>query len=172
LDISLFAVNIFLIIILFAGVSLTMVGLPGNLLVLLAALGYGYWEGFVHLNTKLLWILCGVFLIGETVEFIAGALGAKSKKASGWTITAALCGAVAGSIVGTSFLPLAGSFLGAMLGAFAASYAVEYFLTRDAAKAISVARSVMCGQIIGMVVKFSLGIGMSVAIIAKLPWLG
>lgn len=172
MDVSLFSVNILLIIILVCGVSLTMIGLPGNLLVLLGAVGYGYWEGFYHLSTKFLWILFGVFLIGETVEFIAGALGAKRKKASGWTITAALCGAIAGSIFGTSFLPVIGSFLGAMMGAFAASYAMEYFLTRDAAKAISVARSVMCGQIIGIIVKFSIGIGMSVAIIANLPWLG
>lgn len=155
---------------LLVGVSLTMIGLPGNFLILLTALGYGYWEGFSHFNTTFLSVLFAAFIVGETVEFVAGALGAKREKASGWTITAAVLGAIVGGAVGTSIVPLIGSFLGAMAGAFAASYGVEYGKTKDAAKAIRVAQSVMVGQIVGMIAKFAVGIGMVVGIIANLPW--
>lgn len=170
MDLSVFAVNILLIILLLCGVSFTMLGLPGNTLVFLGALGYGYWEGFHHLSTTFIWVLLGLLLVGETVEFIAGAWGAKRKKASGWTITAAVGGAILGSVIGTGFIPLIGSFLGAMAGAFTASFGMEYILTKNAGKAKSVAKSAMFGQIFGMIVKFSIGIGMSVSVIAKLPW--
>lgn len=170
MEINVFVVNILLVILLLCSVSLTMIGLPGNLLIFLAALGYGYWEGFIHFSTTFLLVLLAALVVGETVEFVAGALGAKRQKASGWTIIAAIFGAIIGAIVGTFVIPLLGSFLGAMGGAFAASYGVEYLVTQDAAKSKRVAQSVMVGQIVGMIVKFALGIGMVAAIIANLPW--
>lgn len=168
--IDMFVVNMLLIIVLLCSISLTMIGLPGNLIILLAALGYGYWEGFNHLSTPFLLVLLGAFVIGETVEFVAGALGATREKASGWAVVAAVFGAITGAVIGTVIVPLLGSFLGAMIGAFAASYGAEYWQTQDVAKAKRVAQSVMLGQIMGMIVKFAVGIGMVVAIIANLPW--
>lgn len=170
MEINIFIVNILLIIVLLCSISLTMIGLPGNLIVLLAALAYGYWEGFHYFSMTFLLILLGAFIIGETAEFISGALGATREKASGWTVVAAVFGAIMGAILGTFIIPLIGSFLGAMAGAFAASYGAEYFITRDADKAKRVAQSVMLGQIVGMIVKFTIGIGMVVAVIANLPW--
>lgn len=170
MELNIVVVNLLLVIVLLCGISLTMTGLPGNLLVLLAALGYGYWEGFNYFSATFLWIIFGAFIIGETIEFIAGAVGAKREKASGWAVTAAVLGAIMGSIIGTSIVPLLGSLLGAMAGAFAASFGAEYLKTRDPAKAKRVAQGVMVGQIVGMIVKFSIGMGMVAAIIANLPW--
>lgn len=170
MEINIFIVNILLIIVLLCSISLTMIGLPGNLAVLLVALGYGYWEGFNHFSTTFLLVLLAAFVIGETVEFVAGAFGATREKASGWAIAAAVFGAILGAVIGTTIVPLIGSFLGAMAGAFAASYGAEYLKTQDVAKARRVAQSVMLGQIVGMIVKFSIGVGMVVAIIANLPW--
>lgn len=172
MEINIFVINILFVMVLLFSVSLTLIGLPGNALIFLAALGYGYWEGFSHLSTTFLLVLFGAFVVGETVEFIAGALGAKREKASGWAIAAALFGAIAGGIIGTMIIPLIGSILGAMIGAFSASYGAEYIKTKDAAKAIRVAKSVMLGQIVGMIAKFAIGSGMVVGIIAILPWFG
>lgn len=170
MEINLFLVNMLLIIAVLCSVCVTMIGLPGNLLVFLAALGYGYWEGFNRFGGMFFAFLLAALIVGETVEFFAGALGAKREKASGWTITAAVIGAITGAVVGTGVFPFIGSLLGAMAGAFAASFAVEYLITQDTDKASRVAKSVMIGQITGMVVKFAIGIGMVTAIIANLPW--
>jgi uncharacterized protein YqgC (DUF456 family) len=169
-EINIFVVNILLIIVLLCSVSLTMIGLPGNFLIFLTALGYGYWEGFKHFSASFILVLLAALVVGETVEFVAGALGARRQKASGWTMTAAVLGAIMGAVIGTFIVPFIGSFLGAMGGAFAASYGAEYLITRDADQAKRVAQSVMVGQIVGMIVKFALGIGMVAAIIANLPW--
>lgn len=170
MDYAVIFINIAVSLILIAGIGLVLLGLPGNILIFITALGYGYYDNFIHISWAVLSVLFVALAAGEIVEFLAGALGAKKEKASSRAVIAAFFGAFSGGIAGTAILPLIGSFLGAMLGAFAASFLAEYSKTSDRGKAGRVALSVMKGQIIGTIVKVIIAVGMAVAIIYRLSW--
>jgi uncharacterized protein YqgC (DUF456 family) len=168
MDVSLVAANIILVLTLFVGAVLTLFGLPGNFVILVAAAGYGWFEGFVHFNMAFLLFLGGLFLLGEAVEFGAGALGAKRARASGLAMVAACLGGVAGAVTGTLVLPLFGTVIGTVAGAFAASYLAEYGKTGSAAKAGQVARSAAVGLLIGTLFKLAVAVGMVSATLIRL----
>lgn len=160
--------NIVLVIVLFAAVGLTLLGLPGNFVILAVAAGYGWFEGFVRFDAGFILSLGGLFLLGEAVEFGAGALGAKRAKASGLAVAAACLGGLAGAVLGSLVLPLLGTVAGAVVGAFGFSYLAEYGRTGDQAKAGQVARSAAVGLLIGTVIKLAVAVGMVAATLMRL----
>ena len=167
---ALILANIAVIAAVLIGLGLTLVGLPGNLLIFLSAAGYGFWDGFVHVDGRFLLLLFGALLLGEAVEFVAGALGAKRKKASLRAMAASTVGGIAGAVMGTAFVPVIGSIAGAVLGAFGASYVAEYSKTGDREQAERVARSVAAGLLLGTLFKLAVGVGMAISVIWRLTW--
>lgn len=170
MEVALVLANIVVIAAMLIGLGITMVGLPGNLLILLTALGYGFFEGFVHLDSRFLILLFGAVLLGEAVEFIAGALGAKREKASLRAMVASTFGGIAGAVMGTAIIPVIGSIAGAVLGAFGASYLAEYTKTGDSEQAGRVACGVAIGLLLGTLFKLAVGLGMAISVIWRLPW--
>lgn len=160
--------NIAMAVMLVIGIILTLVGLPGNLLILLAAVSYGWHEDFAHLTYGSLLTLAGLWLSGELMDFLASIMGAKKERASGKATAAAFLGAITGGIVGTGILPIIGTIIGSIVGGFSASYYVEYKYANDKEKALQVAKGVVKGQLLGMLIKFVVAISMSVTIIYKL----
>ncbi|HWR39905.1 MAG TPA: DUF456 domain-containing protein [Patescibacteria group bacterium] len=150
------------------GLFLTVIGLPGNLLILVTALILGWQEEFAHLTQPFLWTLAGIWLGGEFLDFAAGIRGAKKEQGSWLTTVAAMIAAVAGGVLGTGVMPLLGTVLGALLGGLLAGYGVEYGLTGDAMRARRVAWGVFKGQLLGMVVKVAAGIGMVLMVVYRL----
>lgn len=148
----------------------TLIGLPGNWFIFLAAAGYGWLQNFSTMGIHFFLILLGLLLFGELVEFAAGAVGAKKKKASLPAVIAAAIGGVAGGITGTIILPVVGSLLGAFGGAFLASYGVEYLITGSASQSAKVAQGVFVAQLAGMVIKTAVAMAMIVAIIGHMKW--
>ncbi len=170
MEISLVVANVILIVFLLLAVGLTLFALPGNFVILLAAVGYGFYEGFVQFDRGFLLALGGLFVLGEAVEFVAGMLGAKRRNASGRAVAAALVGGVAGAVAGSVVLPVLGTVAGAVAGAFGLSYAAEYSKTGDREKAARVARGAAAGLLVGTLFKLAVAVGMAAAIIARLAW--
>ena len=170
MDVGLLIINLLLIGVLLLASLLTLIGLPGNWLIFLAAAGYGYWQQFTSINGTLLLLLFGLLLLGEVVEFAAGAWGAKKEKASLAAMAAASLGGVAGGLLGTALLPVIGSLLGAFGGAFLASYGIEYWVTGNREKSVRVGKSVLAAQAAGMVIKTAIAIAMVVTLIGHLSW--
>ena len=161
-------VNITMVAMLVVGIILTLIGLPGNFLILLAAVVYGWQENFSQLTYPWLLILTGMWLSGELLEFFIGVRGAKRAQASSWATIAAAIGSIAGGLVGSGILPIIGTIIGAVLGGFVASYCAEYIYTSDKLKARQVAEGVVKGQLLGMLIKVAVAIGMAVTVIYKL----
>lgn len=159
--------NILLGVILLGGIIMTMVGLPGNVLIVLVGLAYGY---YVHVPYSVLGIILGVFILGELIEFGAGVIGAKQEKASKRAVTAAFIGTVLGGIWGTSIVPFIGSIIGALLGAFVFTALAEYTKNKNREQATRVALGVLKGQIIGMIFKVAAAIGMAIVLLYQLQW--
>ena len=163
-------INILFSIIILGGVIMTMIGLPGNIIIVLTGIAYGYYDGFEHVDYAVLVIIVGVFILSELIEFGAGLIGAKKEKASKRAVVAAFAGTVLGGVWGTALFPIIGSILGALLGAFVTTAFAEYTKTKNKEQAKRVAMGVIKGQIFGIIVKTATAAGMAIALIYQLKW--
>jgi len=159
--------NVLCSVLIVGGVIMTMVGLPGNVLIVLVGLAYGYYE---HVDYSYLGIIVGIFMIGELVEFWAGLIGARQEKASKRAVLAAFVGTVLGGVGGTVILPIIGSMIGAVVGAFMITALAEYTKTKNKQQAKRVAMGVVKGQIVGMAFKVVAAVGMAITLISQLKW--
>ncbi len=157
---------------LFALISVwaTLLDLPGNLVIFLLAFLYGLLDGFAHLTSGDLVLVFALFLFGELAEAGMGAAWAKKEKASKKTMFCAFLGAVAGGIFGTMLLPLAASVLGVLLGCFSGAYLAQYSTTKNVGQSFQIAKAVLKGQIFGIILKCTVGVGMIVYCAFNMSW--
>ena len=64
--------NIIFIILLLISSLLTIISLPGNILLLISMLLYGLYDNFIHLTYYDILIVVVLLIIGEVIEFING----------------------------------------------------------------------------------------------------
>jgi uncharacterized protein YqgC (DUF456 family) len=153
----------------------TLVTLPGNWLIVgLAALFA--WLIPVQDGRGLTWttvaVLAGLAVLGEVVEFGAGAAGAAKHGASKRGVALAMVGAVVGSIAGLTAgvpIPIIGPFVMALVGgaggAFLGAYIGESWKGRPEAERVAIGRGAFAGRIWGTVGKLATGAAM-LAIVA------
>jgi hypothetical protein len=112
------------------GLLATLLGLPGQFLILLAALVYAAATGFATLGWKVLLLLVFLAAFAEALDFGLRAVGASRFGASRKGAWAAALGGVAGMFLFTPFLFGLGTVLGAFIGGFAGVFAVEIIQQR------------------------------------------
>lgn len=142
--------------------GLTLVGLPGNWLMITTAalLTWLTWQGDRMFSLTTLGIVIGIALLAEVIEFIAGMAGARKAGGSVIGSMSAMVGGIMGAIVGTFAIPipLLGTIAGAALGAFGGSMFIEMQRGSTRDDAIRVGRGAAIGHLTGTAIKFSLGI--------------
>jgi uncharacterized protein len=143
-----------------------MFGLPGTFLIVVAALVYASVTGFaaVHWAT-IAWLLL-LALLGEGIEFVAGAAGAAGDRPSRRVTLSVLAGGFAGGIVGAPFLFGVGSLLGALLGAFVSAVLAVASEGGDAGSALATGWAAMRGRLLGFVLKTAIAVVMLVVLAA------
>lgn len=159
----------------FAGWVLNLFALPGNWLVVLftaifVALvprseeqGIGWWTVI---------ILVVIALLGELIEFAAGAAGAAKKGGSRRGMLLAIAGTMIGSLTGAALfspvVPVIGTVIGAVggggLGAFAGAYLGETWKGRTAEDRLEISRGALVGRLLGTVGKMAVGIVMVIIV--------
>ena len=108
-------------------------------------------------------ILIGLALLGELIEFAAGAAGAARRGASFRGMALAVLGALLGSVSGAlvtlpiPLAPLVGALLGGAGGAFAGAYIGESWKGRSADESFEVGKAAFFGRILGTVGKIAVG---------------
>ena len=109
-------------------------------------------------------IMAALAVLGEVIEFAAGAAGAAKQGARRRSIVLSLIGGVAGSILGATVgipIPVIGSMIGALLGgsvgAFAGAYIGESWAEQPHATGVAVGRAAFIGRLWGTVGKFAVG---------------
>ena len=148
LRISLFGlVQLFMLVGLF---GLVVPLYPGQVVMWLAALGYGIASGFSTLGIVIFVILTLLMLVGTFIDNVLVGAGAHKGGASWSTIAIAL---VAG-IVGTIIFPPAGGIIAAPLAVFL----LEYLRLRDWRKAWQALRGLATGWGLAYVVRLGIGI--------------
>jgi len=177
---------IFFVALLFAVIGLVcvlsiVVGLPGTWLMIALAvlieLFDGLWrpEGFTQTFPWWVFVVAiALAVLGEILEFLASALGAKTGGASRRGMIGSLIGAFVGGIVGTFvfiFIPLLGSILGASIGAAIGAVAGEL---RDPNKRlrdmIRPASGAALGRLLGTIGKLPCGVAAWIALVVAAFW--
>lgn len=154
---SLILVVFFLVLLI--ALVFTLIGLPGNWLMMLAIAFTGLITKGDILSLRQCIILVGILLLGEIIEFVLPLLGARRYKPSSWAYGASIIGAIVGGIMGTALIPFIGGFIGAAVGVFFLTYLVESLQNRGKEEAQHIARSAMIGSLLGMTIKLSLAVG-------------
>lgn len=141
--------------------------LPGNWIVVALAAAFA-WLMPEHGEQTVRWWVVGVLLLlallGEIVEFAAGAAGAARRGGSRRAAVLALLGAIVGSIAGALVLaplpflgPLIGAVGGGAVGAFCGAWLGETWKGKSSAETFDVSRAALTGRLLGTVGKLALG---------------
>ena len=137
----------------------TILQLPGNWLMVLAAGGVVVWGPEPEMFC--VWTLAAmatIALLAEIIEFVSGAAGSRlsggSRRGSLW----ALVGGFVGAILGTIPLPIVGTILGACAGAFLGALLGERNAGRSMEESIRSGGGAAAGRFFGVVSKICGGI--------------
>jgi uncharacterized protein YqgC (DUF456 family) len=140
-----------------------VVGLPGNWLIVAAAAIYAWLapaDSTLALGWRVVAILVAIALVGELLEFLAGALGARSAGGSRRGTVLAIVGSLVGGVVGLFVgvpIPVIGSLVSAVLfgglGALAGAMLGETWKGRDFDTSLQVGKAAFIGRLLGTVAK-------------------
>lgn len=166
-----------LVLIVLSGWLLTVLGMPGNWVIVAAVvvyvllvpadspavMGWGVAAAMVCLAS-----------LGELIEFLAGALGAAKAGGSRRGAVLALVGSLAGGVVGLFVglpIPLVGSLAAAVLfagaGAFVGAVLGEQWKGRDLGESCRIGHAAFWGRLFGTAAKAAIGAAMAgIAIVA------
>lgn len=140
---------------------LVVFGLPGNWLIVISACLFAWWRAEDDVfSIYTLIAVAALAVLGELIEFFAGAGGAK-RAGAGWRGSiGALLGALTGAIFGTFLLPIPflGTLIGACVGAGLGAWGLELAGGRKLQDSARFAMGAGIGEFLGITSKFILGI--------------
>lgn len=161
--------TILLFLVLLFGVLSVLFGLPGTVIVFLAALVWAIATGFREISWGVL-VGCGFLtLLGELADYALGVVGAKRFGSSNKGILFSLVGGFLGALVGAPLFWGAGAVLGALAGAFFGAVVAELlsYGLGQWKKAVRSGWGNFLGRVAGMVVKMAIAVGMAVWIVSR-----
>ena len=152
---------------------MTLFGLPGNFLMIAAAIGFD-WVIRSPSQLEVTWpLIIGLVvlaLLGEAFEFLAGSVGVAKKGGSRLSAVLALIGSGLGGILGAVVglpIPIIGSVVGVMLfasaGALVGAVIGEDMQGRDFRQSMGVGMAAFWGRLFGSIGKTLIG-GIMVAV--------
>ncbi|MCH2126260.1 MAG: DUF456 domain-containing protein [Pirellulaceae bacterium] len=154
---------------------LSVLGLPGNWLIILLASIFSYFAPDEHradFDWQVILLLCVVAIFGEGLELLAGAMGAAkqggSKRGAILSLLGSLVGGLAGIFLGT-FIPLplfgqlAGALLGASVGALGGSILGERWKGKELEESWKIGKAAFWGRLFGTLGKVMVG-GIMIAV--------
>jgi hypothetical protein len=159
-----------LILICLVGVVCTAVRLPGTWLIVAAAAGYGWLNGWERMTVTWVLILAGIAAVGEAIELLASVVTARRAGATKQAAWGGLVGAILGMFFLSVPLPILGTFIGAVLGCFAGAALTEVFIHNQLGKGARVGFFSAVGFAIGAATKVGLAVAMAGITIIVVAW--
>ena len=152
----------------FLGMALGMIGtvaplLPGAILIWLSVLAWAWADGFVHVGWLTLVVLALIMLMSEISDLLLAALGARRggavAGASGGASWRGLLFGGIGAVAGLLVANLPGALIGAVIGMLAWETYRQHGDWRAAGRSSG---GLLCGYLLSMMFKFTLGVVMVV----------
>lgn len=133
--------------------------LPGTWLMVLFAAILEWWQpGQFMFSWTTLLVAAGLALLGEVLELVLGAAGARQAGGSKRAATLAIVGSFIGGIVGTALpVPIVGTLIGACLGAFVGSLLGDLWAGRPLFQSLEAGQGAAVGRFWGTVAKLAVG---------------
>lgn len=133
--------------------------LPGTWLMVLLATLFELWQpGEFMFGWPVLYVAVGLAVLGEALEFVLAAAGARQAGGSKRAAALAIAGGVLGAIMGTALpIPIAGTLIGACIGAFAGSLLGDLWARRPFLRSMQAGRGAAVGRFWGTVAKATVG---------------
>jgi uncharacterized protein YqgC (DUF456 family) len=141
-----------------AGLVITPLGLPGNWVILGSAVAYGFATHWAKFGWLFIVSLAAAALVGEVIEALSSAIGAKKFGASTGATVAAIVGSIVGLGLGTGVFPLIGTLVGAFAGAFLGAFIYEYIRLGDREQALQAGLGAFLGRTAAVIAKEAIGI--------------
>jgi uncharacterized protein len=136
-----------------------MFGLPGTWLMILFPVLLKWWQPDQFMvSWTVLGVAVGLAMLGEGLEFVLGAAGARRTGGATRGAVLALVGSIVGGILGIALpVPLVGPMLGACLGAFSGALLGNLWAGRTLFQSFAAGRGAAIGQFWGTMLKLALG---------------
>jgi uncharacterized protein len=133
--------------------------LPGTWLMILFPVLLEWWKpGQFMFSWTVLFVAIGFAVLGEVLEFVLGAAGARYAGGSKRSAALAIIGSFVGGVVGTALpIPIVGTLIGACLGAFVGSLFGELWAGRPLFQSVEAGRGAAVGRFWGSVAKLAVG---------------
>lgn len=113
------------ILVLFAAIYMTLLGLPGTVVIFLDVLIYAALTGFGRIGFKIILLLLILSIIAEAIDFLIDMAGALKIMPTKKMLTAAAVGAIAVAFILTPVFGAPGTFGGFSLGCLAGILGLE-----------------------------------------------
>lgn len=150
-----------LLVILYLGLGLfllsTVIGLPGNWILVGAALVAALVTGFDGLTLPTLLLCIGLAVLGELIESLLGIVIVAKRGGSKLGVLGSIAGGLAGVVLGAGLVPPVGSVLLGFVGAFLGAVFGEILHQPDLNVALHVGFWSFIGRMAAMAAKLSVG---------------
>ncbi|MBS0260936.1 MAG: DUF456 family protein [Planctomycetes bacterium] len=151
-----------------------LITLPGNWFIVLTSVIFALvvkHPTATGLNWWVVGVVAGLAVLGEVLEFAAGAAGAAksggSKRGMFISMLGAMAGSLGGAFLGTWIpIPVVGNLIGAVVGgaagAFGGAYLGESWKGQGEEERLTISKAAMIGRVLGTVGKLGIGVIMVV----------
>jgi hypothetical protein len=150
-----------LILVCLISVLATAFRLPGTWMIVVAALVYGWFDGWERISVTWILILAGLALLGEAIELLAAFVTARRAGATRQAAWGGLIGGILGMFLLSVPLPLLGTFIGAILGCFIGAAITEVVIHHGVQQSARVGFFSAIGFAIGAAAKVGLALAMA-----------
>jgi uncharacterized protein len=158
-----------LLLLLVSGLVLNVLTLPGNWLMLLSAVLYGWMTNWNYVAIYTLIAMLVLATLGEIVEFLAAGRAATRIGGSRWGSIGAIVGGLIGAIFLTGLIPIpvVGTLVGVLAGTFLGAAAGEWIAGKRVYDTIRIGAVATKGRLYGTLLKLMFGFVMFVWLAIK-----
>ena len=155
-------------IIVVLGPLLTLFDLPGNSLMMLTSLGFAFYDEAKYFDMRLLSAMVLIYVLGEAWEFCVSLFGIKRYKVSWVAVLFIGVGGFFGTLIGTGFFPILGSFVGGVCGAFVTAFIYEYLRSGMRQDAWHLAWETAKMRFLALIGKMCAGIALAILLVKQI----
>ena len=155
-------------IIVVLGPILTIFDLPGNSLMMLTSLGFAFYDEAKYFDMRLLSAMVLIYVLGEAWEFCVSLFGIKRYKVPWVAVLFIGVGGFFGTLIGTGFFPILGSFVGGVCGAFVTALIYEYLRSGMRQDAWHLAWETAKMRFLALIGKMCAGIALAILLVKQI----
>lgn len=155
-------------IIVVLGPLLTIFDLPGNSLMMLTSLGFAFYDEAKYFDMRLLSAMVLIYVLGEAWEFCVSLFGIKRYKVPWVAVLFIGVGGFFGTLIGTGFFPILGSFVGGVCGAFVTAFLYEYLRSGMRQDAWHLAWETAKMRFLALIGKMCAGIALAILLVKQI----